>query len=143
MRAAWHERQATWACSARGSIRTTQTDSASSSLDDSGVPAGDRILAALSPKTLSLAAARSAGAHPYLTTPAHTRAAREILGPGPLLAPEHKVVVSADPVHARSIGRPMVRDPYLSLRNYEQHAARGVQPRRHRRRRQRQADRLP
>ena len=87
-------------------------------LDDSGVPAGDRILAALSPKTLSLAGARSAGAHPYLTTPAHTRAAREILGPGPLLAPEHKVVVSADPVHARSIGRPMVRDPYLSLRNY-------------------------
>jgi probable F420-dependent oxidoreductase len=87
-------------------------------LDNSGVAAGDRILAALSRKTLSLARARSAGAHPYLTTPAHTRAAREILGPGPLLAPEHKVVVSADPVHARSIGRPMVRDPYLSLRNY-------------------------
>jgi probable F420-dependent oxidoreductase len=87
-------------------------------LDDAGVPAGDRILAALSPKTLSLAGARAAGAHPYLVTPAHTRAAREILGPGPLLAPEHKVVVSADPVHARSIGRPMVRDPYLSLRNY-------------------------
>jgi hypothetical protein len=59
-------------------------------LDDSGVPAGDRILAALSGKTVSLAGARSAGAHPYLTTPAHTRAAREILGPGPLLAPEHK-----------------------------------------------------
>ena len=87
-------------------------------LDDSGVPAADRILAALSGKTLSLAGARSAGAHPYLTTPAHTRAAREILGPEPLLAPEHKVVVSADSVHARSIARPMVRDPYLSLRNY-------------------------
>jgi probable F420-dependent oxidoreductase len=87
-------------------------------LDDAGVPARDRILAALSPKTVSLAGARGAGAHPYLVTPGHTRAARQILGPGPLLAPEHKVVVSADPAHARSIGRPMVRDPYLSLRNY-------------------------
>jgi alkanesulfonate monooxygenase SsuD/methylene tetrahydromethanopterin reductase-like flavin-dependent oxidoreductase (luciferase family) len=36
---------------------------------------------------------------------------------GPLLAPEHKVVASADPGHARSIGRPMGRDAYLSLRN--------------------------
>src|SRR5579859_220651 len=45
--------------------------------------AGDRILAALSPKTLSLAGARAAGAHLYLVTPAHTRAAREILGPEP------------------------------------------------------------
>ncbi len=80
--------------------------------------AGDRILAALSPKTLSLAGARAAGAHLYLVTPAHTRAAREILGPGPLLAPEHKVVVSSDPAHARSIGRLAVPDPYLSLRNY-------------------------
>lgn len=87
-------------------------------LDDAGVPAGDRILAALSQKTLSLAGVRGAGAHPYLVTPDHTRAARQILGPGPLLAPEHKVVVSTDPVHARSIGRPVVRDPYLSLRNY-------------------------
>ena len=87
-------------------------------LGDAGVPAGDRILAALSPKTLSLAGTRGTRAHPYLVTPDHTRAAREILGPGPLLAPEHKVVVSTDPVHARSIGRPVVRDPYLSLRNY-------------------------
>ena len=106
--------------------------------------AGDRILAALSPKTLSLAGARAAGAHLYLVTPAHTRAAREILGPGPLLAPEHKVVVSSDPAHARSIGRLAVPDPYLSLRNYTNNLLReGFTPRRHRRRGQQQADRLP
>src|SRR6185369_4810375 len=34
------------------------------------VPADLRVLAALGPKSLELAARRSAGAHPYLTTPA-------------------------------------------------------------------------
>jgi hypothetical protein len=38
-------------------------------LDDARVPAGDRILTALSPKTFSLVGARAAGAHPYLVTP--------------------------------------------------------------------------
>ena len=46
-------------------------------LDAEGVPVEDRVLAALGPKVLALAAERTAGAHPYLTTPAHTRA-----GPG-------------------------------------------------------------
>jgi probable F420-dependent oxidoreductase len=70
-----------------------------------------------------------------LPRPAHTRAAREILGPGPLLAPEHKVVVSTDPAHARSLVRPVVRDPYLSLRNYTNNLLReGFTPQRHRRR---------
>jgi probable F420-dependent oxidoreductase len=67
---------------------------------------------------LALAAERSAGAHPYLTTPAHTRLAREVLGDGPLLAPEQKVVVGADPRAARALGRPAVDRPYLHLRNY-------------------------
>ena len=87
-------------------------------LDAEGVPVEDRALAALGPKVLALAAERTAGAHPYLTTPEHTRYAREILGDGPLLAPEQKVVLGTDPVAARALGRPAVDRPYLHLRNY-------------------------
>src|SRR6185437_14678093 len=67
-------------------------------LDDLKVPAEGRLLAALGPRVLRLSAERAAGAHPYLVTPEHTRQARQILGDGPLLAPEQK--------------------PYLSLTNY-------------------------
>jgi probable F420-dependent oxidoreductase len=88
------------------------------SLDAAGVPADRRVLAALGPKALRLSAERTAGTHPYLTVPAHTRAAREILGQGPLLAPEHKVVVTRDATRARDIGRAFVADPYLRLSNY-------------------------
>jgi probable F420-dependent oxidoreductase len=87
-------------------------------LDAEGVPVEDRALAALGPKVLALSAERTAGAHPYLTTPAHTRLAREILGDGPLLAPEQKAVVTTDPDAARALGRPAVDRPYLHLRNY-------------------------
>ena len=64
------------------------------------MPAADRVLAALGPKVLTVAAERTAGAHPYLTTPEHTRAARERVGPGVLLAPEQKVVLDPDPQRA-------------------------------------------
>ncbi|MGB6051593.1 MAG: LLM class F420-dependent oxidoreductase [Rhodococcus sp. (in: high G+C Gram-positive bacteria)] len=87
-------------------------------LDIGGVPLERRVLAALGPKVLKLSADRSAGAHPYLTTPEHTAEAREILGPGKILAPEHKAVLESDPVRAREIGRPPVNNPYLQLRNY-------------------------
>ena len=87
-------------------------------LDIGGVPLERRVLAALGPKVLKLSADRSAGAHPYLTTPEHTAEAREILGPGKVLAPEHKAVLESDPVRAREIGRPPVNNPYLQLRNY-------------------------
>ena len=87
-------------------------------LDSEGVPIQGRMLAALGPKVLALAAERTAGAHPYLTTPQHTQLAREILGDGPLLAPEQKVVVSTDPEAARALARPAVDRPYLHLRNY-------------------------
>ncbi len=87
-------------------------------LDAAGVPVTGRALAALGPKVLALSAERTAGAHPYLTTPEHTREARALLGDGVLLAPEHKVVLSSDPERARQIGRPAVQKPYLGLRNY-------------------------
>jgi hypothetical protein len=71
------------------------------------IPTGRRVLAALGPNMLRLAAERSAGVHPHLVTPAHTKKAREILGPEPLLAPEQKVVLETDPVKAREIVRPI------------------------------------
>ena len=87
-------------------------------LDELKVPAEGRVLAALGPKVLRLSAERAAGAHPYLVTPEHTRQARQILGDGPLLAPEQKLVLEADPERARAIARPRVQNPYLGLTNY-------------------------
>ncbi len=87
-------------------------------LDDGGVPVAGRALAALGPKALRLAADRTAGAHPYLTTPEHTREARGIIGDGVLLAPEQKVVLDTDADRARALGRPVVDKPYLHLVNY-------------------------
>jgi probable F420-dependent oxidoreductase len=87
-------------------------------LDEGGVPADRRVLAALGPKALALAAERCAGSHPYLTVPEHTRRARAALGPDRLLVPEQTVVVEAAPAAARAIARAFLRTPYLSLRNY-------------------------
>jgi probable F420-dependent oxidoreductase len=86
-------------------------------LDSEGVPIDERVLAALGPKVLRLAADRTAGVHPYLTTPEHTRHARELLGPRVVIAPEQKVVLDPDAAAARTLARPVV-EPYLSLRNY-------------------------
>ncbi len=76
-----------------------------------------RVLAALGPKMLALAAERSRGAHPYFTTAEHTAGARAILGTGPLLAPEQKVVLETDPTEARRIARAAM-GVYLGLPNY-------------------------
>ncbi|MFR9790998.1 LLM class F420-dependent oxidoreductase [Streptomyces sp. MB22_4] len=86
-------------------------------LDKAGVPAGRRVLAALGPRMLNLAGDRAAGAIPYLVTPEHTAKAREILGRGPLLAPEFKVVLESDPTRARDIARAYLAR-YLELPNY-------------------------
>jgi probable F420-dependent oxidoreductase len=86
-------------------------------LDEQSVPTSRRVVAALGPKVLKLAAQRSAGAHPYLTTPAHTGQARELVGNTVFLAPEHKVVLSTDVDEARAIGRKAVGF-YLDLSNY-------------------------
>jgi probable F420-dependent oxidoreductase len=87
-------------------------------LDAAGVPNERRILAALGPRALRLAADRTAGAHPYLVVPDHTRDARRLLGPAATIAPEHKVVLTSDPAVARQIGREFLAQPYLKLRNY-------------------------
>jgi probable F420-dependent oxidoreductase len=86
-------------------------------LDAAMVPTSRRVLAALGPRVLRLAAQRSAGAHPYLTTPQHTAKAREQVGKSVFLAPEHKVVLTTDRDEARAVGRRFV-DHYLGLSNY-------------------------
>jgi probable F420-dependent oxidoreductase len=86
-------------------------------LDAAKVPTSRRVVAALGPKVLKLSAQRSAGAHPYLTTPAHTGWARNLVGNTVFLAPEHKVVLSSDAEKAREVGRKTVGF-YLDLSNY-------------------------
>ena len=81
------------------------------------VPVDARVLAALGPKMLQLAATRARGAHPYLVTPDHTAQAREILGEGPLLLPEQTVILTTDADNAREIGTNFLRR-YLALPNY-------------------------
>lgn len=86
-------------------------------LDEHGVPANRRVVAALGPQVLKLSARRSAGAHPYLTTPEHTAQARELIGPSAFLAPEHKVVLTTNGDEARAVGR-KVLPVYFNLANY-------------------------
>lgn len=76
-----------------------------------------RVLAALGPRMLELAAQRTAGAHPYFTTPEHTARARDVLGSEPLLAPEQMVVLETDPVIARQVARGAM-SIYLQAPNY-------------------------
>ena len=76
-----------------------------------------RVLAALRPKMLELAAERADGAHPYNVNPEHTARARKILGAGQYLCPEQAIVLETDPAKARKIGREFL-ELYLKLPNY-------------------------
>jgi probable F420-dependent oxidoreductase len=80
------------------------------------VPA-PRVLAALGPRMLALAARRAQGAHPYLVTPDHTAKARGVLGSDPWLLPEQAVVLETNPDQARAIARRHI-SRYLDLPNY-------------------------
>lgn len=76
-----------------------------------------RVLAALRPGMLRLAAERAQGAHPYFVPPEHTALARDTLGPAPLLAPEQAVVLDTDPTSARAAAREYAAR-YLEMPNY-------------------------
>ncbi len=76
-----------------------------------------RVLAALRPPMLRLAAERADGAHPYLTAPEATAIAREILGPGQLLAPEQAFLLETDATEARRVGRAYLAW-YLGVENF-------------------------
>jgi probable F420-dependent oxidoreductase len=81
------------------------------------VPEVERVAAALGPKMLALAAARSLGTHTYFVTAEHTRFAREQVGPDALVAPELAVVVEPDDEAARAAAREYAA-LYLGRRNY-------------------------
>jgi len=81
------------------------------------VPTDRRLLAALGPKMLELAARQANGTHPYNVMPEHTAAARETLGPDKIVAPEQAVVLETDPDRARTIAREFLAT-YLALPNY-------------------------
>jgi probable F420-dependent oxidoreductase len=80
-------------------------------------PPVPRVLAALRPPMLRLAAEKALGAHTYLVPVEHTRRARELLGPRALLVAEQKVVLAADPAEARARARAAI-GWYLDTPNY-------------------------
>ncbi|MDE3132254.1 MAG: TIGR03620 family F420-dependent LLM class oxidoreductase, partial [Acidobacteriota bacterium] len=82
------------------------------------VPRERMALAALGPKMLDLSFERTLGTHPYFTPPAHTRFARERLGPQALVAPEQAVVIDhGDRDAALAVARAYAAR-YLALSNY-------------------------
>ncbi len=111
-------------------------------LDEYGVPANQRVLAALGPRVLKLSAERAAGAHPANATPEHAAQACAIIGPNALLAPVHNVVLSSD-AERSARDRPRPRWPSLlqPVELREQLEAAGFHRRRHHRARQRQTHR--
>lgn len=94
-------------------------------LDEAGGPPVERrLLAALAPRMIDLAAARSAGSLPYFVPVGHTSFSRERLGDGPLLAPEMACVVDDDPERARAKAREFAAN-YIGLANYRNAVLRG------------------
>jgi probable F420-dependent oxidoreductase len=75
------------------------------------------ILAALGPRMLELAAARSDGAHPYFVPVEHTPVARKHLGPEPFLGVEQTAVLTTDREAGMRIGHAFAKN-YLALPNY-------------------------
>ncbi|MEV4571316.1 TIGR03620 family F420-dependent LLM class oxidoreductase [Nonomuraea sp. NPDC049419] len=68
-------------------------------------PAAPRVLAALGPQMLQLAAERACGAHPLGMPVAHTRQARSLLGPQALLAVTQLVVLDSSRARAAELAR--------------------------------------
>jgi probable F420-dependent oxidoreductase len=85
-------------------------------LDELGEVAAPVVLAALGPRMLGLSRDRTAGAHPYFTPPEHTRFAREVLGPQPLLIPE--LAAALDPGERGAAAARDYAKRYLRLTNY-------------------------
>jgi probable F420-dependent oxidoreductase len=71
----------------------------------SAVPASRRLLGALGPKMADLAAARTAGWHPFLVTPDYSAVQRARIGAAPVIAPHQAVVLDRDPARARAAAR--------------------------------------
>lgn len=76
-----------------------------------------RVLAALGPRMLELAATRAEGAHPYFVPVEHTALARSTMGPDAGLYVEQMAVLDTDPTTARATARGAMA-MYLGLPNY-------------------------
>jgi len=101
------------------STMRTYVEAMESSLYTAPTPAEPplTVLAALGPKMLALAAEKTAGAHPYWTTPEHTAMARELMGPDALLCVEQKCVLTTDREVAHETTRKQL-GMYIELPNY-------------------------
>jgi probable F420-dependent oxidoreductase len=93
-------------------------------LDEHEVPVQRRVISALGPRMLQLAAERSAGTHPYLTIPAQSGEERDTLGEGVLVAPEQTVVLDTDRASSRASARGFL-NRYLGMSNYTRTMRRG------------------
>jgi probable F420-dependent oxidoreductase len=82
-------------------------------------PAPHRVLAALGPKMLKLAAERTWGAHPYFVPVEHTARAREIIGPDTFLGVEQAVVLDSDLARAREVATAHVAG-YVSMAPHQE-----------------------
>jgi probable F420-dependent oxidoreductase len=87
------------------------------SISPAPAEAPPRVLAALGPRMLALAADRAWGAHTYFVPVEHTPEAREHVGEGPMLLVEQAAVLSTDPDTARAAARKHMAI-YLTLPNY-------------------------
>ncbi|GEE01697.1 LLM class F420-dependent oxidoreductase [Gordonia spumicola] len=76
-----------------------------------------RLLAALGPRMLGLAARRASGAHTYFVPVEHTAAARDCIGADAFLAPAQTVLFETDSTRARAVARGFMAR-YLALPNY-------------------------
>lgn len=86
----------------------------------SGPAAAERVpvvLAALGPRMLELAAARTDGGHTYFVPVEHTAIARERLGEDAVLVVEQTAVLDPDPSRSRAVAREFAAR-YLALPNY-------------------------
>lgn len=63
------------------------------------------VIAALHPKMLALAAQEARGTHTYLCLPAHTKRAREVMGPDAWVCPSVIVILERDAAKARARAR--------------------------------------
>ena len=87
------------------------------------VPVGRRLLGALGPRMVDLAAERTAGWHPFLVPPGYVAAERARIGAGPFIAPHQAVVLDTDPDRARAAARAGI-GMYLAFPTYRGNLAR-------------------
>src|SRR6202022_1562817 len=86
-------------------------------------PMPPRVLAALGPRMVALAAERTAGAYPYFTTNDHVRSIRQTMGPSAFLAADLPVVLASDRAAARGAGDRHM-NVYLGTENYRKNLLR-------------------